>query len=116
MLMLLAGAVFALPAFAQSPEEWEALEKDVNFYLANDLGRNGYYDQKTIAETMGVMAETLSVECVLAAGDVQPRQKAKAKVPNILLFISLSAIWVSYFLLFVSAKIMPKSRVSAPNV
>ena len=70
MLMLLAGAVFALPAFAQSPEEWEALEKDVNFYLANDLGRNGYYDQKTIAETMGVMAETLSVECVLAAGDV----------------------------------------------
>ena len=70
MLMLLAGAVFALPAFAQSPEEWESLEKDVNFYLANDLGRNGYYDQKTIAETMGVMAETLSVECVLAAGDV----------------------------------------------
>ena len=69
-LMFLAGLAFAMPAFAQTPEEWEALESDVNFYLANDLGRNGYYDQKTIAETMGVMAETLSVECVLAAGDV----------------------------------------------
>lgn len=38
--------------------------------MANDLGRNGYYDQKPIAELMGVMAETLGPECVIAAGDV----------------------------------------------
>lgn len=35
--------------FAQGPSEWKALEKPLNFYLANDLGRNGYYDQKPIA-------------------------------------------------------------------
>ena len=38
--------------------------------MANDLGRNGYYDQKPIAELMGVMAEEIGPECVLAAGDV----------------------------------------------
>jgi len=46
------------------------LEKDVNFYIANDLGRNGYYDQKPIAELMGRMAETVDIECVAAIGDV----------------------------------------------
>lgn len=38
--------------------------------MANDLGRNGYYDQKPIAALMGQMAETIDIECVLAAGDV----------------------------------------------
>lgn len=56
--------------FAQTPAEWEKLEKDVNFYVANDLGRNGYYDQKPIAELMGRMAETVGIECVVAPGDV----------------------------------------------
>ena len=50
--------------------EWKDLEKPLNFYLANDLGRNGYYDQKPIAETMGKMAETIDIEFVLTAGDV----------------------------------------------
>ena len=50
--------------------EWKDLEKPLNFYLANDLGRNGYYDQKPIAETIGKMAETIDIEFVLAAGDV----------------------------------------------
>ena len=57
-------------AFAQTPEQWATLKKDINFFLANDLGRNGYYDQKPIAELMGVMAEEIGPECVLAAGDV----------------------------------------------
>ena len=59
-----------LIAFAQTPEQWATLKKDINFFLANDLGRNGYYDQKPIAELMGVMAEEIGPECVLAAGDV----------------------------------------------
>lgn len=50
--------------------QWKALEGPLNFYLANDLGRNGYYDQKPIAETMGKMAETIDIEFVVAAGDV----------------------------------------------
>ena len=38
--------------------------------MANDLGRNGYYDQKPIAELMGTMAETIGPKCVLAVGDI----------------------------------------------
>lgn len=42
-----------------------------NFYVANDLGRNGYYQQKPIAELMGTMAEeSVSPEFVVAVGDV----------------------------------------------
>lgn len=57
-------------SFAQTSESWKTLEKPLNFYLANDLGRNGYYDQKPIAELMGNMAENVDIECVIAAGDV----------------------------------------------
>lgn len=60
----------ALPASAQNEAAWKSLEKPLNFYLANDLGRNGYYDQKPIAELMGRMAETIDIEFVVAAGDV----------------------------------------------
>ena len=64
-------ALFVVAAsFAQTPESWKTLEKPLNFYLANDLGRNGYYDQKPIAELMGTMAENVDIECVIAAGDV----------------------------------------------
>lgn len=42
----------------------------MNFYVANDLGRNGYYDQKPIAELMGIMAEEVGPEFILATGDV----------------------------------------------
>jgi len=57
-------------AMAQTPEVWDSLKKDVNVFLANDLGRNGYYDQKPIADIMGAMAETIGPECVIAAGDI----------------------------------------------
>ena len=60
----------AVVAFAQDATVWKSLEKPLNFYLANDLGRNGYYDQKPIAELMGKMAETIDIEFVVAAGDV----------------------------------------------
>lgn len=56
--------------FAQTPEQWKKLKGDINLYLANDLGRNGYYDQKPIAELMGRMGETIGPKCVIAAGDI----------------------------------------------
>lgn len=59
-----------LVAFAQDASAWKSLEKPVSFLLANDLGRNGYYDQKPIAELMGQMAENVDIEAVVAAGDV----------------------------------------------
>ena len=70
-LMTLAIAfIISVGAFAQNNEVWSSLKKDANFFLANDLGRNGYYDQKKIAELMGVIAEKIGPECVIAAGDV----------------------------------------------
>lgn len=48
-------------------------EKDldgVNIMIANDLGRNGYYEQKPIAEHMGEWAGKADVEFVAAIGDV----------------------------------------------
>ena len=73
--LVIIAAVFAAVsctgvATGDHAAEWKALEKPLNFYLANDLGRNGYYDQKPIAETMGRMAETIDIEFVVAAGDV----------------------------------------------
>lgn len=45
-------------------------EDAVNFIVANDLGRNGYYEQKPIAKLMGELAEQIDIEFVAAAGDV----------------------------------------------
>ncbi len=55
---------------AQTPEQWKVLKGDISLFIANDLGRNGYYEQKPIAELMGVMAETIGPEAIVAAGDV----------------------------------------------
>lgn len=64
-------------AGAQTTSKTQTLSKDLsplkgcfNFYVANDLGRNGYYDQKPIAELMGKMAGEVGPEFVVAAGDV----------------------------------------------
>ena len=50
--------------------DYSVYEDKFNMYMANDLGRNGYYDQKPIAELMCVMAEEVGPEFVIAAGDV----------------------------------------------
>lgn len=70
LLALLSLMLIVTVSFSQNADNWKNLGKTVNFYLANDLGRNGYYDQKPIAELMGQMAETVDIECVVAAGDV----------------------------------------------
>lgn len=58
------------PAMAQTPAEWEKMKGDINLFMANDLGRNGYYKQKPIAELMGEMAGEIGPESIIAAGDV----------------------------------------------
>ena len=53
---LAAAAILTSCTQSVSPEQtWKELEKPLNFYLINDSGRNGYYEQKTIAETMGMI-------------------------------------------------------------
>lgn len=69
--LLLVSLLLALvPASAQTATDWQKLEKEINFIVGNDLGRNGYYDQKPIADVMGKMAEAIDIECVAAPGDV----------------------------------------------
>lgn len=75
LIILIAAAVAAVSCTNSNVQsdlaaEWRSIEKPLNFYIANDLGRNGYYDQKPIAEAMGKMAETIDIEFVVAAGDV----------------------------------------------
>ena len=70
ILSAIAVLFVSFGTFAQTPEVWSSLKKDANFFMANDLGKNGYYDQKKIAELMGVIAEKIGPECVIAAGDV----------------------------------------------
>jgi len=41
-----------------------------NFIVANDLGRNGYYEQRPIADRMGEMAGPLNIRFVVSPGDV----------------------------------------------
>lgn len=47
-----------------------ATHAQIQFLVTNDMGRNGYYEQKAIAELMGQMAEENDFEAVLALGDV----------------------------------------------
>ena len=70
LLVIAASLLLNITANAQTPEQWKTLKGDVNLFIANDLGRNGYYEQKPIAELMGVMGETIGPEAVLAVGDV----------------------------------------------
>lgn len=51
-------------------QNWQSIKSDINLFVANDLGRNGYYDQRRVAGLMGTMAEEIGPEAVLALGDV----------------------------------------------
>ena len=70
LILLPALLLFAVLCTAQDSIDYSVYDDKCNFYIANDLGRNGYYDQKPIAELMGVMAEEVGPECVIATGDV----------------------------------------------
>ena len=70
LMLLPALLLFAILCTAQDSIDYSVYDDKCNFYIANDLGRNGYYDQKPIAELMGVMAEEVGPECVIATGDV----------------------------------------------
>lgn len=70
IFLLLLVALLGNAAIAQITD-YSVFDEKFNFYVANDLGRNGYYDQKPIAELMGQMAEEgADPEFVLAAGDI----------------------------------------------
>lgn len=70
IFLIILVAVLGNLAVTAQITDYSSFDKKFNFYVANDLGRNGYYDQKPIAELMGVMGEEVGPEFVLATGDV----------------------------------------------
>ena len=66
-LLVLLFITICTIGYAQK-SDYSIFDKKFNFYIANDLGRNGYYDQKPIAELMGTMAEEIGPEFVVATG------------------------------------------------
>lgn len=48
-----ATAIQQNPNWKANAAEWQKLKGEITLYMTNDMGRNGYYDQKPIAELMG---------------------------------------------------------------
>ena len=69
-LMLAVLLLFSAITATARINDASLFEDKLNFYVANDLGRNGYYDQKPIAEMLGELGEMIGPEFVLATGDV----------------------------------------------
>lgn len=71
LLLVFLGAPLSL--FAQDMESIGRLKEltndGFNFIIGTDLGRNGYYDQKYIGNTMGVVADECDAEFIVASGD-----------------------------------------------
>ena len=70
VITIIVAILIAFSGGAKNPKVWRSLKKDVNMFIVSDPGRNGYYDQKPIAELMGEMAEKISPDCIVASGDV----------------------------------------------
>lgn len=70
-LLIVLVAFVTIAANSQTATEWKECAKgNVRLIVANDLGRNGYYDQKPIASLMGEVADGMGPDAVLALGDI----------------------------------------------
>lgn len=70
-LLIVLAAFVTIAANSQTATEWKECAKgNVRLIVANDLGRNGYYDQKPIASLMGEVADGMGPDAVLALGDI----------------------------------------------
>jgi hypothetical protein len=65
--LLFGGSAEIIPKDARA---LAALDDHFTFLIASDLGRNGYYDQKPVAEMMGAVADIAGPEFIAALGDV----------------------------------------------
>ncbi len=64
-------ALIAATTIASFAQEATSINYDdrFNFYLISDSGRNGYYEQKSVAQTMGEMTDVIEPEFIVTAGD-----------------------------------------------
>lgn len=64
-ILLVLAATFC----ASAQKSVNELSGNVKLMIGNDLGRNGYYEQKPIADLMGKVAEAVGPDAFLALGD-----------------------------------------------
>lgn len=64
-LLFAVVAFISLTVSAQS----KIVKGDIKLFIVSDMGRNGYYDQKRVADIMGTVAEEIGPDAVLALGD-----------------------------------------------
>ncbi len=70
-ISLLILTLWSVLCVAAQAADYSVYDGKFNFIVCNDLGRNGYYDQKPIAELMGRMSEEgVDPEFVAALGDI----------------------------------------------
>lgn len=65
---LLLTTIALLSTFVLSAQK-EIHKGDINLMVVSDLGRNGFYEQRKVAETMGKVAEYIGPDAILALGD-----------------------------------------------
>lgn len=62
--------LLAFCALCAGANNFKDLKKDVNLLVISDMGRNGYYQQRPVADQLGLAAEAVEPEAVIAIGDV----------------------------------------------
>ena len=96
-LMLAVLLLFSAITATARINDASLFEDKLNFYVANDLGRNGYYDQKPIAEMMGELGEMIGPEFVLATGDVHHFEGVRSVMTNFELIYSHPELMIPWY-------------------
>lgn len=68
-IIFLLTVLATLTASAQDKPGFKQLKSGINLMVVSDIGRNGHYDQKPIANLMGSIAEQADPDAILALGD-----------------------------------------------
>ena len=70
LLSLLFAALFVVSSTsAHNPKAWRKMKEDINFFLVSDVGREGCFNQKVIANLMGEVAKCVKPRAIIATGD-----------------------------------------------
>lgn len=78
ILAVVALLLVVSTASAHNPKAWRKMKENLNFFLVSDVGREGCFNQKVIANTMGEMARYIKPRCVIATGDTHHGKGVKS--------------------------------------
>lgn len=69
VLVIVALLLVVSGASAHNPKEWRKMKSSINFLLVSDVGREGCFDQKVVANLMGEVAKSIKPRAIIATGD-----------------------------------------------